>query len=453
MSDERPVTAEQPGALEIAERIRRGELSSEQVVAKALEQVVRRNPRLQAFVSVMAANAEKAARAKDRARGRSDLPPFHGVPIAIKDLHPVRWTFTRMGSRSYRWLFTPFDDPLVRTLRKAGFVVLGKTSTSELALMPIIEPEIHGPTRNPWNDEHTSGGSSGGSAVAVAAGMVPVAPGSDGGGSIRIPASYCGIVGLKPTRGLVPNPLGRVDRNEMTAIGPLARTVDDAAAFLDLLTGRPNSGPSSFSEAAHNEPPPLRIRMALDSPVGETDPLIGRAVRAIGELLTDLGHDVVEVDPPAVGLDEFIPIYSRLFADIPVPAESRLQPVTRWFREQGRLRTQAQARAAFEALNARVDKFVGDADVLLTPTTAIPAPKVGAFADMAPEEMFHACGPIGAFTAGFNVGGQPAVSIPAGRCSDGVPFGAQLVGRHGQDGLVLALARQIEQIRGQRETE
>ena len=225
-------------ALVLAKLVREGAISSEELVRHHLARIEAMNPSLSAFVTVFD-DAVKVARRKDRERLRhcDSLPPFHGVPIGIKDLNAVRFTRTRFGSRGMPAIVLPFDDANVRPLRRAGFVILGKLSTSELGAMPVTEPDIHPPTRNPWSPTHTAGGSSGGSGAAVAAGMLPIAQGSDGAGSIRIPSSFCGLYGLKPSRGRVVNQFRFPDRRILYTSGPMARTVTDAAALLDVMAG------------------------------------------------------------------------------------------------------------------------------------------------------------------------------------------------------------------------
>lgn len=442
MSDAAPL----PTALALAAQIRDGTDTAVAAVERALARVEADNPALCAFVTVYGRRALAAARKKDRqrAKAKGPLPPFHGVPIGVKDVNAVRAMGLRLGSRSYRWVVAPHDDATVKDLRRAGFVILGKLATSELALRPLVEPEIHGATRNPRAPEHTAGGSSGGSASAVASGMIPIAPGSDGGGSIRIPSAFCGLFGFKPTRGLVSMPHGKIDPNRMVCAGPIARTVRDGAALLDVMSRRPLDGPDAFSRAIDVAVPPLTIQLCVDPPIGETDPEIATTVRGLTAHLEALGHTVREVGPPVASMDDFLPIYTRMFADIPVLLDRKLQPITRWFREQGRATTHADAAAAHARLEATVDGWMGDADLLVTPTTAVPAPKVGAFAGLAPAEMWTALTPLGVFTAGFNAGGHPAASIPIGQTRAGLPIGAQLVGRRDADPQVIAVARQLE---------
>lgn len=211
--------------LEQARGIRERRVSSEELVRGYLARIARRNPSLQAFVEVAYQRAPRWAREKDAlTRKSAALPPFHGVPLGIKDMGLVRGFRAQFGARSLRYLWPPFDDYSVRALRRAGFVMIGKLATSEVGAMPVTEPDIHPPTRNPWNLEHTPGGSSGGSAAAVAAGLLPLAHGSDGGGSLRIPAALCGVFGFKPSRGRIRNAYGRDDARLLYSCGPITRT-------------------------------------------------------------------------------------------------------------------------------------------------------------------------------------------------------------------------------------
>jgi len=199
-----------------------------------------------------------------------------------------------------------------------------------------------------------------------------------------------------------------------------------------------------LSAAITTAPPRLNVRVCLDSPVGKTDPEIRAGVGALAERLRELGHHVETVAPPVIDAANFVPVYSRIFADIPVLFPSMLQPVTRWFREEGKRTTHTECREAHARFAAIVDDWYGDAEILLTPTTAIPSPRVGAYDHLEPAAMWEAVGPLGAFTAGFNIGGHPALSVPVGHTSEGLPIGAQLVGRRGHDAELMALGRELE---------
>jgi amidase len=442
-------------ALEQARRVRAGEISSEELTRAYLDRIERWNETLNAFVDVQAERAIADAGAKDRLRSRSapgELPPFFGVPIGIKDLNLVRGTRTRLGSRAFRYFWSPRDDRTAAQLRRGGFVFVGKLATSELGAMPVTEPDTHPPTRNPWDPRVTPGGSSGGSGSAVAAGMLPLAHGSDGAGSIRIPSSFCHLFGIKPSRGRVPDPYGRPDRHTLATCGPLARTVDDAAAMLDVLSGVSVGNPHwaapperPFLELGRRPPRGLRIRLTTESPITTTDPEVKAAVLRVARLLEDLGHHVDEGPPPEGELAEFLPIWQLMVSRAPVLRSSLLQPVTRWLREAGAILKAKDVLVRQLALSDRVARWFGDIDLALTPTVAVAPPTIAAWRDLPPESAFGEAAALGAFTAVFNISGQPAASVPAGVSSKGHPIGVQLAGRPLQDGVVLAVCRQLEE--------
>jgi amidase len=432
-------------ALDLARVVRDGSVSSAEVVSFYLDRIERANPRLQAFVSVFRSRALKAAHRKDRLRKEPGLPPFHGVPVGVKDLNLARASFARMGSRAWRWLWSPVDDLTVAALRRAGFVLVGKLSTSELALMPVVEPDLHPPTRNPWNPDYSAGGSSGGSGAAVAGGLLPIAQGSDGGGSIRIPAAFCHLVGFKPSRDRIPNPHLGVDRLRASAIGPLARSVEDAAAFLDALAGRDPLGSDSWLSVSRRPVKRMRVVMVTESPMGKTEPELVAAVRRVAEGLVGLGHRVEERAVLRITYEEFLPVYQRMAANAPVLLESKLQPISRWLRAEGRRHPRDEISERFAQIASRIIEWFGDdVDVMLTPTTPVSPPRVGAWNGMPPGEAFRCAAPIAAFTVGLNITGQPGVSLPAGFTAAGLPVGVQIIGRRGADETVLALAREME---------
>lgn len=453
-------------ATEQARLLRRRELSALELTEAALARIARDNPRLCAFVEVTEARARRAARAKDQEiahaarRGEQEaLPPFHGVPTAVKDLNFLRGVRTRFGSRSFLqgWqrLWAPVDDRTVSQLRRGGFVFLGKLATSEFGALPVTEPDIHPPTRNPWLPEYSAGGSSGGSGCAVAAGMLAVAQGSDGAGSIRIPAAFCGVYGIKPSRGRVPNAYGLPDRTILYTCGPFARCVDDAAAMLDVMAGlsvgRPHwlpRPPTRFAEAARQPPRRLKVKVTTAAPhlaADAVDPAWAAATLAAARVLADAGHEVEEAPMTAGTLDEFIPLYQWQLAAVPGARMELLQPATRWLVEHGRKVPAGQARRIFQDLSHRVHAWTGDADVILTPTVVGPPPRVGAWAQLDGEAAFRAAAVYGAFTAVFNLSGQPGASVPVGFSEGGFPIGVQVVGRETRDDWVLAVSRQLEE--------
>lgn len=446
-------------ASEQARLLRAGEVSARELTAAALARIARHNPALSAFVEVLDRSARWSASACDReiARARrcgeqDALPPFCGVPTAVKDLNFVRGARTRFGSRNFSLLWSPIDDRTVAQLRRGGFVVLGKLATSEFGAMPVTEPDTHPPTRNPWMPGHSAGGSSGGSGSAVAAGLVAVAQGSDGAGSIRIPAAFCGLYGLKPSRGRVANAYGLPDRGILYTCGPLTRCVDDAAAMLDVMAGlsvgKPHWLPRPamrYAEAARRPPERLRIKVAIEAPIATpVHPLWRAATEAAAQLLADAGHEVEFAAMNTGTLDEFIPLYQNQLAGVPAARLELLQPATRWLVEHGRKVSAAQARKIFLELSHRVHAWVGDADLVLTPTVFGPPPQVGAWSGLSGEAAFRAAADYGAFTAVFNLSGQPAASVPVGRSPEGFPIGVQVVGRVTRDDWVLAVSRQLE---------
>jgi amidase len=444
-------------ALELARMLREKRLSAEDLLLECLERIEAVDPRLNAFVQVLRDRALAESRAADarlRKRGGS-LPPFLGVPIGVKDLNLARGSFTRFGSRAFERLFAPFDDAVVGRLRRAGFVIVGKTATSELGSLPVTEPDIHGPTRNPWDADVTPGGSSGGAGAAIAAGMVPIAQGSDAGGSIRIPSAFCQLFGIKPSRGRVENPYGLDDRVLIWTCGPMARTVDDAATMLDVMAGitvgEPHwaAAPSrSFAELARETPRRLKLRFALRSSHVDTDPEIAAAVERVARALEKLGHSIEEssMELPEGVVDEFLPVWQATAASAPVHDWSLTQPVTRWLGEIGRTVDAKGVERTTERLMGMVLAQFGDCDAWLTPTVAVPPPRIGAWRGMEPADVFAEASKLGVFTAPFNLSGQPAASVPAGRSRRGHPIGVQIAGRPLADGLVLALARQVERV-------
>jgi amidase len=442
-------------AVEQAGLVRSRAISAAELTRAYLARIERIDPQLSAFTHVLGRGALREARRKDVELARRDaghLPPFHGVPLAVKDLNFVRGSFTRMGSRAYRWFYSPFDDRVVAQLRRGGFVILGKASTAELGAMPVTEPAIHRATRNPWNPEISPGGSSGGSAAAVAAGLVPIAQGSDGAGSIRIPSSFCHLYGFKPSRGRVANPYGRPDQHIISTCGPIARTVGDAAAMIDVMAGlsvgTPHWAPRPdrcFSEMLDRPPTGLRVRFTISSPLVVPHPDVAAALHQTAQTLSDLGHLVEEGSPPVGELEEFLPVWQFLISRAPVFRSSSLQPVTAWLREAGRRLRAETVLERQKMLEQKIVGWFGDADLWLTPTVAVPPPPIGAWRDLPPDQAFTRAAVLGAFTALFNISGQPAATVPVGLGSGGWPIGAQIAGRPLADQVVLAVSRQLEQ--------
>ncbi|SCG74674.1 amidase [Micromonospora humi] len=447
-------------ALEQAAAIRRGELSSLEAVDHHLRRVDALGDTVGAFVTVTAERARAAARAAD-ARPVADRGPLHGVPTAIKDLTLTAGVRTTFGSAAFADFVPPVDADVVRFLTDAGLVSLGKTTTSELGCSLYSEGLVAPPARNPWNLAYTAGGSSGGAAAAVAAGLVPVAQGSDGGGSLRIPAALCGLVGHKPSRGLVSGgPLG-FGAFGLPTNGPIGRTVADVAALLDVLArpvpGEPYLPPAAptgghLGAARAADPGRLRIGrfttgMLADEPV-HSDCVA--AVDRAAALLADAGHEVVEVPAPlgpeAWPMFETV-WYALALAPVPAGREGDLLPLTRYLRERGEAVGAARLMAALGGLQAQVRRGIrrtAGCDLLLCPTLATPQAPVGAFAALDPAEDFDRQRRFSPYCAVFNVTGDPSVSLPVGRTAEGLPVGVLLTGRYGDDATLIATAAQLE---------
>ncbi len=437
-----------PGAL--AELVRARELAPRELVELSLRRIEDLNPRINAVRATIAEPALAAADALDD----YELP-LAGVPFAVKDDTPVEGQVTTRGSRSYGPPATA-DAEIVRRLRAAGAIPVAITNVPELTIFPWTATDANGITRNPWNPSRTPGGSSGGSGAAVAAGMVPAATGSDGGGSIRIPAGCCGLVGMKPTRGRVPM-LPLIDGwLGLTSYGPLARSVRDSALLLDAMSDR-----ESPPLVAACESPPGRLRIALSRkiPPGLIAHCSGdqrRAWEQTGRLLEGLGHDVVQRDPsygPTAAL-EFLQTWTRGIYEesLLVPDRSKLERSSRQMAGFGRLLVSARRREKLRgplraATTARILALWDQVDVLLTPglaRTAIAAE--GGYGRAAPI-AFDRSARFTPWTAMFNVTGQPAVTVPAGFGADRLPLSVQLVGRMGAEETLYALAAQIEAAR------
>jgi amidase len=438
-------------ALELAARLRRREISSVELTRATLAAIAERDGRIGAFVELDERRALAAAAVADkRLSDGGALPPFLGVPTAIKDHEHVRFLHTRVGSRAFAWVIAPFDSKVTQRCREAGFVIVGKTSCSELTILPFVDSDVGPPTRNPRALDHYAGGSSGGAAAAVAGGLLPIAPGSDGAGSIRLPASFCGLVGVKPGRGTLFNEHPLVDVADIAVIGPIAKNVRDAAALMDALDGRHDlSSKGSFLSAANRVPGKLLIHVALESPLTPVEPQTKSAVLRAAKSLESLGHRVEQGPPlPDIGADDFLPMMARLMANVPLPPMTSrlLQPTTRWMREVGRRVGDREARDIRKKLERRIDAWFdeGGADAWVMPTCATLPPRVGQFKGFGGEETFRAVVPIGAFTAGSNIAGHPAVTLPAGTSKEGLSIGVQLVCKRGDDRRLLGLAAALE---------
>ena len=437
------------GVARQAELVRRGDVSSIELVELYLERIGRLEPELNAFRTVMAERALADARQADARRGAGGERPLLGVPIAVKDTEDVGGEVTGWGTAAHGGP-AERDNDLVMRLRGAGAVVVGKTNLPELAIMGATEGPAFGVTRNPWDPDRTPGGSSGGSGAAVAAGLCAAATASDGAGSIRIPASCCGLVGLKSQRDRVP--LGALAGHwyGLSVAGFLTRTVEDTALLLDVAAERTPEKP--FAEAARDEPRNLRIAFSFKAAVQPAH--VNKEVRAslqrVAEALTRLGHDVTESDPHfGRAQDAAVARYLVGIAEDAdrMPRPERLQRRTRGFARLGRLVPRPLLDKALrdEARHsARINELFRDHDVLLTPTCARPPVKAAQWEGLGALRTLLEMTAAYPFTAIWNMTGQPALSIPAPPSADGLPVVAQLIGPPDGEGRLLALAAQLE---------
>ncbi|WP_199239226.1 amidase [Streptomyces sp. ICBB 8177] len=448
--------------LEQAAAVRHGEISAVALTEHYLARIERFDAAVGAYLTVTADLALEQARQADRLRAAGGpLPPLLGVPVPVKDLTPVAGVRFTSGSAAFADRVTQASARVPELLREAGTVMPGKTNTPEFGLPAYTESRVGPPARTPYDTSRGAGGSSGGAAAAVAARLAPAAVGSDGGGSIRIPASCCGLVGLKPSRGRV-SPAPRGDVSGLATDGPLARTVRDAAALLDVIAARvpgdpwPAGGPDRlFLDWCGSRPRRLTIaRWADPDPAGVVvDPEVLAAYDRTAALLADLGHEVREIPQPLApgDRDAFTPVWSVLAALTPVPRrdEALLMPMTRWLRERGEAVTgveYARALAAMQTIGRKFATAIDGYDAVLTPTLAQLPQAVGALRDDAdPEADFAAQTAFTPFTAPWNIAGLPAVSLPLGWSRDGLPIGVMLGARHGEEGPLLALAAQLEE--------
>jgi amidase len=449
-----------------AELIRRGDASPKELVEAAIARIEAVNPQLDAVIRT------RFDEARTEAGGELPDGPFRGVPILLKDLGcTVAGEQTAFGIGPMRELRWPVTSYLAEQFRAAGFVTLGRTNVPEFGTTVTTEPKSFPPARNPWNTEHSTGGSSGGSAAAVASGMVPVAHANDGGGSIRIPASECGLVGLKPTRGRVSQgPLVGEGWAGGTIDGCVARTVRDAAGVLDAISGRmpgepyyPPPLPGPLAAEVGADPGRLRIGVT-DHAVGDyylDDPECRAAVATAGRLLESLGHDVDESMPTPMFEEAFSQHFVRIIAadtEASFQAFERLigrpikddeiEPRNVTYRHAGKAMAVVdylESRAWIGVWARRMAEWWSSYDVLVTPTLGAPPPRLGWFTADGPEREGANIASFIPYTAQFNMTGQPAVSLPLHWSADGLPVGVQLVAAYGREDLLVRLAARLEQ--------
>jgi amidase len=446
---------------EQAQMVSAGETSSQRLVSAALAAIESSQGTLNAFRVVCAEQALAEAARADERLARGERQPLLGVPVAIKDDVDMAGHPTSFGCAG-EFRVEREDCELVRRLRAAGAVIVGKTNSPEVGLYPFTEGAAFGATRNPWSLAHTPGGSSGGSAAAVAAGIVAGAVGSDGAGSVRIPAAWCNLVGVKPQRGRISTWPQRDSFNGLTCLGPLTRTVADAALMLDVLSGnhpedryRPAPPSGSYREATAREPRRLRIAVSLRhgysaAPV-ELHPEVRAGTLRIAQVLEGLGHERVESSPR----------YGLMGLNLLVRGESGVhQWVSERVRDRSRLDRRTRETAALGGalaatalpfahrleprLRRRIGAVFAAADVLVVPTTASPPLPIGTADGLSSRATQRLIAGACPFAWPWNVLGWPGISVPAGLTSDGLPIGVQLLGPASSEPLLISLAAQLE---------
>ncbi|MBB6170824.1 amidase [Nocardiopsis mwathae] len=451
-------------AIELARAVRERELSPTEITDHYLARIERHDERVGAFITVTQEQARQQARNAEKRviqESPEDLPPLLGVPVPIKDLDPQAGVRHTYGSRAFADNVPDYDAAVVTRLRAAGAVFPGKTNTPEFGSPCYTENDVAPPARTPWDLTRSAGGSSGGAAAAVAAGLAPVAHASDGGGSIRIPASVCGIFGIKPTRGRISGAPEKPDLIGLSTAGPLARTVRDAALLLDVMsvsipgdyyTAPPLPAGETFLGHAGRDPGRLRLARfrAPVVPGAEVHPDVVAAYESATELLVSLGHDVEEIEPPfdSAAMDHFATVWAVMALAVPVPPEREelLRPLNRWLRERGRSCSAQDYLRATTALQqgvrAALPRVLGY-DAVLTPTLALPPVPVGHFGTD-PAEEFARMTAFTPFTSMFNVTGQPSVSVPLHWTDEDLPIGVMISGPMGGEPMLLSLSAQLE---------
>ena len=474
-------------AIGLAGLVERGEVTASELVEAAIEAVEQLNPQLNAVI------ANHYDRARQLAAQGGKPGPFRGVPILIKDLALVEGDVATFGSAFFRDFRPDVTSEYIRRVLAAGFIPIGRTNSSEFGLLPTTEPVLHGPTKNPWNVEHSSGGSSGGAAAAVAAGIVPMAHASDGGGSIRIPAAACGVFGLKPSRGRMPRyPASAADY--VSTDLAVSRSVRDSAALLDLTHGEVAGGAyhvpppgESFRTTVESDPTPLRIAFSTQDFRGrQVDFDCAAAVESVATILEESGNEVVEALPDVDGqslAEAFLAVWESLaehiFTLILAEASQRragrilrrslgdwramkliarldkrksgmaaFEPFTWQLADHSRHRTAAGLEAAkvhLQQVSYQLAQFLTEHDLLLTPVLGRAPVRLGEIDQEAKwddivEQLFDYV----AFTPVANFSGMPAMSVPTHWTDDGLPIGTQFMGRSGSEETLLALAGQLE---------
>jgi amidase len=450
----------QMSAAEIAAAVGRREIRATEVVEAVLQRIAAVDGAMRAFVTVTGEAALEAANELDRDPARGIGLPLAGVPFSVKDLTETKGVLTTYGSRLHERFVPDYDAECIRRLKAAGGILIGKTNTPEFGNRGTTEYGLFGPTHNPWDLSRSAGGSSGGAATAVAAGIGPIAEGTDGGGSIRIPSSWCGVIGLKPSRGRISDAPTGVARGGFVAHGPIARTVADIALMLDVMSGPmpgdqywvspPPSGGflATLRPSGSDRPLGARLRIAVLNRSHELiDPQIASTVERIAKVLEELGHFVEEAGPDLSDLDpSFRIVCAASSAAQGIDPAAYTDPLSGLLARRGREIRAAEYIQALDFVQMRsrqIITFFDDFDVLVTPTLTKNPPLLGDFG-ASPATALREDAELIPFTFPFNMTGQPALTLPAGRTPEGMPIGVQLVGRPADEATLLRLARELE---------
>lgn len=450
-------------AIELASLIKTRQISAVEVIESHLDRIDALNPKINAFCTVLYDEAMSAAKSADIAvTNGTKLGPLHGIPVALKDLTPTKGIRTTRGSRLFKHDVPTEDALIVKRIKDAGGIILGKTNTPEFGHKGITDNLIFGPTRNPWNLERIAGGSSGGSSAAVSAGLVPLAEGSDGAGSIRIPSSMCGVYGFKPTFGRVPDVSGAFSSHSpFFHNGPISRNVTDAALFYQVLAGSHYSDPFSIPNEQdvlnHLDEGIKNIKIAYSSNLGyfEIDSDVQHACKQAAETFSNLGcHvDEVQIDFDQEVEQQFLTLWygklASIYSDLSEEEFMLLEPKVQELINEGKKLSAVQygkANIGREKVWNKLLKVYEKYDLLICPTTAIPAFSMekGVPSSINGKEINPLIGWF--LTYPFNLTGNPAASIPCGFSKDGLPIGLQIIGRHLDDELVFRASRSLERV-------
>ncbi len=447
----------QKSALELAQLIRTKQISPLELTHLYLDRIEKFDCQIGSFVHVAGESALATASAQteqlSQIAATAELPPFFGVPTAIKDLNAVAGMPVSYGIAALQGNIAQYDEGIVTRMKMAGFILLGKTATSQLASFPYTENPGFLPTRNPFNRDYTAGGSSGGAAAAVAAGFCPIAQGSDGGGSIRTPAGCCGLVGIKPSRGRVSYaPVGEFQSGIATN-GTLSKTVADGAALLTVISGYTTGDPYwlpdppfSFLEATQRGVKPLRIAFSTSiSPFGEAASVYKNAVIETAKILEGMGHHLTEYSPDLQALiAPFRRIWQAGTAAAAIPREL-LSPLNQWLLDNsGSAGEYLQAVRQMHVISRQIVAMFDNFDVLLLPIFLHHPPGIGEWENLPPEEAVNKMIAWIAPSPIANASGLPAIALPTGLDSQGLPVAIQLVGKPADEITLLGLSAQLE---------